>query len=145
MFIKYEMKDYILRAAFVLTLFAIGFQIAAAQEKRLDSSPKAFRTFFAGFRKAVEKNDKASVASMTKFPFSYGFDAGDEGKMTKAQFIKRFAEIFGKNPKEFLTESNPMFSIGEDGNYIISTEDATHLSFVKQGSGFKFVSYIVKP
>lgn len=145
MFIKYEMKDYILRVTFVLTLLAIGFQIVAAQEKRLDSSPKDFRTFFAKFKKAVEKNDKASVASMTKFPFGYGFDAGDEGKMTKAQFIKRFAEIFGENPKEFLTESNPMFSISEDGKYIISTEDAAHLSFIKQRSGFKFVMYIVEP
>jgi len=145
MFIKYKMKDYILRGIFVLTLFAIGFQSVDAQEKRLDSSPKDFKTFFSKFRKAVEKNDKTSVASMTKFPFSYGFDAGDEGTMTKAQFIKKFGDIFGKNPKEFFTGDNPRFSKDEDGRYYISTEDASHLSFIKQGNGFKFVSYIVEP
>lgn len=38
---KYEMKKHILRSAFFLTLLAVGFQTADAQEMRLDSSPKA--------------------------------------------------------------------------------------------------------
>lgn len=137
------MKKYIFLTLLLLTLFGISGQTINAQEKRLDSSPKDFKTFFAKFRKAVEKNDKTSVASMTKFPFRYGFDAGDEGTMTRAQFIKRFTEIFD-NPKEFFTEDNPVFSL-EGKTYYISTENASHLSFIKQGSDFKFVSYIVEP
>ena len=128
-----------------LTLFVITNQTAQAQEKRLSSSPATFRTFFAKFKSAVENNDKTAVAAMTLFPFKYGFDVGDEGTMSKSQFLKRFSEIFGKSPKQFLTEKNPLFSKDDDGSYIISTDEAAHLIFVKKGSSFKFTAYIVEP
>lgn len=140
------MKNLICLFVLGLTLFVVNNQTAAAQqEKRLSSSPAAFRTFFAKFRSAVEKSSKTEVAAMTRFPFDYGFDAGDEGKMTKAQFIKRFSEIFGSSPKQFLPEKNPRFSRGDNGSYVISTEDAAHLSFVKDGNSFKFTAYIIEP
>lgn len=139
------MKNFICLIFLGLTLFVGGNQAVFAQEKRLNSSPTAFRTFFAKFKSAVEKSSKTEVAAMTRFPFQYGFDAGDEGTMTKAQFIRRFSEIFGSSPKQFLTEKNPRFAIDDDGTYIVSTEDATHLSFVKDGNSFKFTTYIVEP
>lgn len=126
-------------------LFA-GSQTAAAQaERRLDSSPAAFRAFFQRFRNAVEKSDKTAVAALTAFPFSYGFDAGDEGKMTRAQFIKRFNEIFGNAPKRFLKERNPLFSRPDRGSYVVSTDEAAHFIFVRTRSGFKFTAYMVEP
>jgi hypothetical protein len=139
------MKKLMILFVLILTFFVINNGTVNAQEKRLNSSPKSFRTFFKTFTIAVAKNDKTAVASMTNFPFVYGFDAGDEGKMTKTQFIKRFREIFGKTPKSFFTENNPVFSKNNDGSYIISTEDAAHLSFVKKGNSYKFKSYIVEP
>lgn len=142
---KYEITKNILRAALVLTLFAIGFQTANAQEKRLAQSPKEFQVFFAKFKTAVEKKNKTSVASMTVFPFRYGFDAGDEGAMTRAQFIKRFAEIFGAEPKRFVDEPNPLYSKNAAGEYALSYEDATYLVFIKSGKSFKFKTYIVEP
>ena len=75
-----------------LTLLFIAFiafnQAANAQEDSWLSSPKEFRTFYFKFKKAVESNDRAKVASMTVFPFEYGFDTGNEGKWTRRQFIK---------------------------------------------------------
>lgn len=140
------MKNFLLLFALGLTIFIAGIQTAnAQQEKRLDSSPKAFQTFFAKFKSAVEKSDKTAVAAMTRFPFRYGFDAGDEGTMTQAQFVKRFGEIFGKTPKQFLPEKNPLFLRGDGGSYVVSTEDAAHLSFVKSGNAFKFTAYMVEP
>jgi hypothetical protein len=140
------LKNFFLLIFFALLLFITGGQTAKAQEeKRLDSAPRAFQTFFAEFRTAIEKSDKTAIVRMTRFPFRYGFDAGDEGAMTRAQFVKRFTEIFGKSPKQFLPEKNPLFSKGGDGSYTVSTEDAAHLSFVKSGSGFKFAAYIVEP
>lgn len=133
------------KTVIVFFLLLLSSLSIAAQEKRLSSSPQAFRTFFAAFKKTVEKGDRSGVAAMTSFPFEYGFDAGDEGKMSRSQFIKRFSEIFGKHPKNFLPERNPVFSRGDDGSYQISTEDASHYSFKKLGGKFRFMSYMVEP
>ena len=141
------MKEILVAA--IVALFAalsISAQIKGQpREKRLASSPQAFRTFFAEFKNAVVKSDKVAVAAMTRFPFSYGFDAGDEGKMSRAQFLKRFKEVFGDSPRKFLPEKNPVFSRGDAGSYVISTEDAAHLIFIKSGNTFKFAEYIVEP
>lgn len=139
------MKNFTFLFILVLTFFVINNQTIKAQEKRLDSSPQIFQTFFSKFKSAVAKNDKTMVAAMTFFPFKYGFDAGDEGAMSKAQFVKRFNDIFGESPSQFLTEKNPLFSRGEAGSYVISTDDAAHLTFVKVGNSFKFTAYIVEP
>ena len=128
-----------------MTLFVINNQTVNAQEKRLNSSPPAFRTFFLKFKVAVERSDKTAVAAMTDFPFEYGFDAGDEGTMSKAQFIKGFNKVFGKSPKQFLPEKNPVFFRGDGGSYVISTNDAADLIFVKKGNSFKFTAIIVEP
>jgi len=140
------MKKIILLAVLVLVqLVAVSRTTVAQTEKRLNSSPASFRAFFAKFIRAVEKSDKTAVASMTRFPFKYGFDAGDEGTMSKTQFIKRFRDLFGDAPRQFMTEKNPLFSRGDGGSYIISTEDATHLIFIKSGSVYKFTAYMSEP
>lgn len=139
------MKNFIFLIVLFLTLFVINSEVTNAQEKRLGSSPKIFRTFFAKFRSAVERNDKTAVASMTRFPLKYGFDAGDEGTMSKAQFLRRFSDVFGDSPKQYFTEKNPRFSRGEAGSYVISTDAAVHLVFVKKGNSFKFTAYIAEP
>lgn len=128
-----------------ISLLLLISSVVTAQEKRLSSAPQSFRTFYASFKRAVERNDKVAVANMSRFPFSYGYDAGDEGKYTRTQFIRNFRKIFD-DPQEFFRERNPSFGIDEeDGRYYISTEDAAHLGFVKTGKTFKFVSYIVEP
>lgn len=130
----------------MISLVLLSFSVVvSAQEKRLSDAPKSFRTFYASFKRAVERNDKQAVAAMSRFPFAYGYDAGDEGKYTRTQFIQNFKLIF-HDPKDFFRESNPGFGIDDaDGRYYISTEDASHLGFVKSGKTFKFVSYIVEP
>ena len=119
--------------------------MAAQTEKRLSSAPQAFRTFFAGFKNAVAKSDKTRVVSMTRFPFKYAFDAGDEGKMSRSQLVRGFKRVFGDKPGEFVYEKNPVFSRGDAGSYVVSTENAEHLIFVKIGSTFKFTAYLVEP
>jgi len=137
------MKNSPLILVLVLTFFTINIQTTNAQEKRLNSSPPAFRTFFSKFKTAVERSDKTAVASITSFPFRYGFDAGDEGTMSRSQFIKGFSRIFGRSPGKFFTEKKPLFT-KDRANYTVSTEDAAHLTFVRKGSGFTFTSYIVE-
>jgi len=117
----------------------------SAQDKRLSSGPQAFQTFFAKFMAGVKRGDKAAVASMSQFPLVYGFDAGDEGKYSRRQFVKiGFTNIFGKKPTEFLPEKDPLlWIVGRD--YTITTENAEHISFVKRGKAFLFTSYVVEP
>ena len=107
--------------------------------KRLNSAPQAFRTFFAGFRSAIAKGDKARVADMTRFPLPYGFDAGDEGTMNRARFLKEFKDMFDEP-----FEKNPRFSRGDNGAYVISTENAAHLNFIKVRGKFKLIGYFVE-
>ncbi len=133
----------ILVISFVLLLATLS--VAAQTEKRLNSAPRAFRTFYAGFKQAVNKGDKTRVVSMTRFPFKYAFDAGDEGTMSRSQFTKAFKRVFGDKPGEFQYERNPMFSRGDAGSYVVSTESAEHLIFAKIGSTFKFTAYLVEP
>lgn len=81
---------------------------------------------------------------MTRFPFKYGYDAGDEGTYSRAQFLKNFKLITGDFFGEYKMDKNPVF--GRDaGRFVISTESASHLAFARSGSTFKFVSYYVEP
>ncbi len=82
---------------------------------------------------------------MTRFPFAYGYDAGDEGTYSRAQFLKNFKHITGDLFGEFKMEENPVFGKDTDGTFIISTESASHLSFDRSGKTWKFVAYIVEP
>ncbi len=134
--------------AIVILLAALPTAAQNAPEpvrNRLDSAPKAFRTFFAKFRNAVEKNDKTQVAAMTRFPFAYGYDAGDEGKYTQTQFLKHFKDVTGDFFGEYKMGKNPWFERGDDQTYTISTESASHLTFIRSGNTFKFISYMVEP
>ncbi|MEQ1921163.1 MAG: hypothetical protein ABL952_01525 [Pyrinomonadaceae bacterium] len=134
--------------AIVILLAALPIAAQNAPEPkrdRLDSAPKAFRVFFAKFQTAVEKNNKTQVVAMTRFPFAYGYDAGDEGMYTRAQFLKNYKHVTGDFFGEYRMGKNPWFSKEDAVTYIISTENASHLTFAKSGNTFKFMSYIVEP
>ena len=76
---------------------------------------------------------------MTRFPLPYGFDAGDEGTMNRARFLKEFKDMFDEP-----FEKNPRFSRGDNGAYVISTENAAHLNFIKVRGKFKLIGYFVE-
>ena len=138
-------KKLCLYAVISTSLICIVSLSISAQDKRLSSGPQAFQTFFAKFMAAVKRGDKAAVASMSQFPLTYGFDAGDEGKYSRQQFVKKgFTNIFGKKPTTFLPEKDPLlWIVGRD--YTITTDSAEHISFAKHGKAFLFTSYVVEP
>lgn len=127
-----------------LFLFALIFS-ANAQEKRLDSSPQDFRVFFSKFKNSVKKNNKAAIAAQMIFPFKYGFDTGDEGTLNKISFLKSYDKKFAEALRESVSEENPLFTESKKGIYVVSTEDAAHLVFVKRNGLFKLFSFIVEP
>jgi len=142
------MKKLILLTVLFFSLFAAGGSETSNAQKnqRLNSTPKAFRIFYAKFRNAVVKGDKNTVASLTQFPFKYGFDAGDEGTFSKAQFIKRFVDIFGGERKIF-GQKNPIFYLySETGTFeLTDSDDASHYTFEKKGASYKFKAYAAEP
>lgn len=137
------MKKAVLLIVLVWLMVAANSENTFAQEKRLRSTPKAFQTFYAKFKSAMVKDDKTAVVSLTQFPFRYGFDAGDEGTFSKAQFTKRFKELFG-NYKKLFSQNNPVFALDE-GTFNLTSEDATHFRFEKKGASYKFVAMISEP
>jgi hypothetical protein len=129
-------------SAFLIFLFVGG--ATAQRPQKLSAMPKAFQTFFASFRAAVIKGDKNAVAVMTRFPFEYGFDAGDEGTFSRSQFIKRYNDIFGGARKIF-AKSKPTFYL-ESGSYSLANpDDASSFMFKKMGTIYKFAGFYVEP
>ena len=129
----------------LLVCWLFGVSANAQKTERLSATPKAFQAFFAKFKTAVARGDKNGVASLTQFPFKYGFDAGDEGTFSKSQFIKRYNDIFGGGTRKFLAKSKPSFYL-EAGTYSLSNpEDASSFTFKKNGSSYKFAGFYVEP
>ena len=98
----------------VLLLFVIngGSPVSAQKSQKLSATPRAFQIFYAKFRKAVIARDKTTVASLTRFPLTYGFDAGDEGTFSRAEFLKRYNDIFGGERKVFSLRNPTLYSDG---------------------------------
>lgn len=134
------------RLVVVMALVVLGFAgaVSAQRTQSLYATPKAFQIFYAKFRRAVVARDKNTVASLTRFPFKYGFDAGDEGTFSKAQFLKRFSEIFGTEPGIFARRS-PSFNVDRGSFELYDESDASHYIFEKRGSGYQFTAYIAEP
>ncbi|MEO8650277.1 MAG: hypothetical protein ABI539_14015 [Acidobacteriota bacterium] len=132
----------------VVLFLGVGLLSAAnangQSEHRLSATPKAFQLFFAKFKTAALKRDGNAVASLTSFPFEYGWDAGDEGTYNRRQFLAKFRVIFSETDKLF-GQRNPIFYV-ENGSYTLSNdEDASHFSFKKSGATYKFSGFFVEP
>lgn len=129
----------------LLTAFFIGVGQTLGQDAdNLESTPRSFQTFFSKFKTAVVKKRKTVVASMSVFPFRYGYDAGNEGKYTRNQFIKNFGMIFSGDTPIF-DPANIEFSCDAKECSIIDSSDASIYNFRKHGKTYKFVSYMVLP
>jgi len=140
------MKKLILLTILFLSLFAFaGSGTVNAQKRlRLNSTPKAFQIFYAKFKNAVIKRDKKTVVSITQFPFRYGFDAGDEGTFSKAQFIEKFDNFFDEE-SDIFAQKNPEF-YQKAGTYNLTDEfNASHYIFEKKGASYKFTAFIAEP
>ena len=62
------------------------------------AAQSSFDVFWKKFKTAVINGDRATVASLTKLPFSLGYDPGAKGGeafiRTKANFLRRYKHIF---------------------------------------------------
>jgi hypothetical protein len=131
--------------AAILFLLLAGAQAGFAQKSvALSSTPAAFQTFYKKFAQTVNKGRIGELATMTNFPFKYGFDAGDEGVWTKKQFLAKAGGFLMPQPLLF-KKKNPKFTT-ENGTFTLTDgDDASYYTFKKKGGVYKWVSYIVEP
>jgi hypothetical protein len=123
----------------------IGVARAEAQiSRRLSATPKSFQTFYAKFKSAVLRGDKQAVASMTSFPFSYGWDAGDEGTYSRKQFLAKYNDIFRGTGKLF-SKANRSFYVDGNSLGLLNEEDASVYTFKKKGGRYYLTSFVVEP
>lgn len=132
----------------VLPVIAVAAMLTGStsgqQTRDFASTPKDFQAFYTKFRSAVTRGDKQAVAAMTKFPFKYGFDAGDEGTFSQTQFIRRYNDILGGGRKLF-TRARPRFYV-EAGAYSLSDpDDASTYVFKKVNGSYRFTGYFSEP
>jgi hypothetical protein len=134
----------------VLTVFLAfvihgSHQANAQKGQKLSATPPAFQIFYAKFRKAVIARDKTTVASLTRFPLTYGFDAGDEGTFSRAEFLKRFNDIFGGERKVFALRNPTLYSESPGSFDLVDQNDASHYVFEKRGRSYQFTGYLSEP
>jgi len=134
------------RIALALVILGSLSLVANAQPTtRLKQCPQAFRTFYAKFSSAVLRTDKNAVASVTKFPFGWAFDAGDSGKYTRSQFLRNFGKLFDRDTRDFLRLKIPFGKRRENGEIDMMSEDEMPLNFERSGRTYRFAAYLIEP
>ena len=90
----------IIGLATALTLLVALHPVKGAENK---PDAKTFPAFWAQFKTALANKDKEAIAGMTKFPFVYG-----GAQFTRAEFIKRYDEIFTGKERACFRSAKPV-------------------------------------
>lgn len=130
--------------ALLLVLFA-AVQLATGQKAvPLRKTPAPFQSFYKSFARTLNRGRIDLLADMTRFPFKYGFDAGDEGVWTRKEFVEKANGFLMPSPLVF-KHKDPEFRV-KNGVYTLTHgDDAAYYTFRKTSGGYKWVSYIVEP
>ena len=113
----------IIRHSVVCVLVSFAF-VAAAEAQ-------SFPAFWAQFKAAVAKNDKAAVAEMTKFPF----DAGNH--LSKADFLKQYESFFRQETRRCFSKAKPVKEDNRDRYLVFCGEDI--FGFGKVNGQYRFI------
>lgn len=111
-----------------IALCAVTISSAAAANKPLD---KDFLTFWAGFKGALQKNDKEALASMTKLPYQ---DLQGDKKLDKAAFIAKSGTIFSAAVRKCLLKQKP---VADKDCVMVFCNDDIYI-FVKDKGKYQF-------
>jgi hypothetical protein len=80
-----------MKIKFLVTIF-LSLNLFAASIGAISYAQTDVQAFWKNFKSAIAKNDKTALSAMTKFPLSMPY--GVKSVKTKADFLKRYAEIF---------------------------------------------------
>jgi hypothetical protein len=115
--------------SFILVI-ALGSQLAVVGQNRSRKVDPAFNAFWVKFKAAVARQDKASVADMTKLPFMLGGEDYD-----RAGFLKQYASLFDRPTRRCFARERPL----KEGDYYEIFCGETIFLFGKVDGVWKFV------
>ncbi len=121
------MKKFLPSVLALLVLTVIATQVKSEQV-----NTQTFASFWIEFKAAVAKNDKESVAAMTNFPFSL------DKELTKAEFIKRYNEIFTPKIQRCFVRAKPVKEVVVDGYSVFCGKEI--YAFERMEGKYKFTS-----
>ncbi|MBI2810276.1 MAG: hypothetical protein HYX67_05550 [Candidatus Melainabacteria bacterium] len=110
-----------------IAVSAVTCSSAGAATKPLD---KDFLDFWSGFKGALQKNDKAAIASMTKLPYLV-----EEKKLDRAAFIAQSGKIFTTAIRKCLLREKP---IADKDSVFVFCGDEIYV-FAKDQGKYKFI------
>ena len=86
----------------MILMVVLGGQLQLRGQKRASTNDPAFNAFWIKFKAAVARNDKATVADMTKLPFML-----DNKDLDRAGFIKQYNSLFTPRMRRCFARAKP--------------------------------------
>ncbi len=111
-----------------IAVATIACTSAGAADKPLG---KDFLAFWPGFKAALQKNDKAAIASMTKLPYL----REDGKKLDRAAFINEAEKVFPASARKCLLKGKPIADQGSEV-FVFCGDDI--YVFAKDNGQYKF-------
>ena len=93
-------KPMTLKRQLAIALLALTISSVAAQTP---TKPEAFASFWKTFKAAIARNDKESVADLTKLPFLY-----DSQERDRTGFLKIYGELFTRKVRRCIATAKPV-------------------------------------
>ena len=125
---------------FVLCLFAIAVCASAAAQQ---SNPSV-EQFWAKFKLAVQKADKASVASMSRFPIEMPY--GVPKIRTRTQLARRWRDLFNvqANAAKCFEDAKPVVDPAAPNRFTVGCKDEAGnevvvYGFLRTRNGWKLI------
>lgn len=113
-----------------ILVILVSLTITTAQTT---AKPETFPAFWSSFKAAMARNDKETIADLTKLPFLF-----DSQERDRAGFIKIFNQLFTRKIRQCITKAKPM---KEGQNYDVFCGELIFY-FGKDADGkFKFLEF----
>ena len=110
------------------------FSLGALQAQEPPAKPESFAAFWAGFKSALAKNDKETIAAATDLPSIY-----PNNSQAKAAFLKDYPSTFTKEVRKCFAKAKPVRTSGRDSYSVFCDEQ--YFYFEKVNGTYKFTDY----
>jgi len=119
-------------ARLLLLLLALSLASSRAQSQQ---KPETFASFWKEFTRALAKNDKEAVITLTKLPFYF-----DNKDQDRAGFLKIYPQVFTRSIRRCMATAKPHRDPRDKNSYDVYCGELI-FSFGKVGGKFKFLKY----
>jgi hypothetical protein len=136
-----RLRRVLMFAAALLVLFGCGVQTEIARAQ----NDKSIDEFWTKFNTAVQKQDKASIVTMSQFPIEMPY--GVPKIRTRAQLIRRYRDLFNQqtNAAKCFESAKPVVDSEDANRFTVGCKDEAGnetivYGFKRTGTGWKLIS-----